>query len=227
MIAVTVQKPRAIFSLVLLSAWLASLPTEADAFDSQGLEDVTISFSFDFWGIEDVTFTDGPGCETTAPDYARAAEQGETEAQYVLATFYAEGCGVPQDYVAAVAWYRKAAEQGHLLAQADLGRMYMLGYGVPQDYATAFRWYRKAATGGHVNAQSILGGMYRYGLGVPTDNVQAYAWFATAAAHGDGRYAVLRKNAVAAMMTPAEIRGAEWLSRAYIQVYTVPAREAD
>ena len=70
MIAVTVQKPRAIFSLVLLSAWLASLPTEADAFDSQGLEDVTISF--DFWGIEDVTFTDGPGCETTAPDYARA-----------------------------------------------------------------------------------------------------------------------------------------------------------
>ena len=52
-------------------------------------------------------------------DYATAlhawqplAEQGDARAQYNLGVMYAEGEGVPQDYKAAVQWYRRAAEQG-------------------------------------------------------------------------------------------------------------------
>ena len=40
-------------------------------------------------------------------------------AQYNLAVLYANGQGVPQDYVEARKWYRKAAEQGDAAANLD------------------------------------------------------------------------------------------------------------
>jgi TPR repeat protein len=58
---------------------------------------------------------------------------------------YAEGQGVPQDYAAAMRWYRKAAEQGVANAQNNLGLMYAEGKGVAQDSAAALSWFRKAA----------------------------------------------------------------------------------
>lgn len=52
-------------------------------------------------------------------DYATArrllrplAEQGDARAQFSIGAMYTLGQGVPQDYAAAVSWYRKAAEQG-------------------------------------------------------------------------------------------------------------------
>ena len=44
--------------------------------------------------------------------YRKAAEQGETSAQYNLGAMYTEGQGVPQNFAEAAKWYRKAAEQG-------------------------------------------------------------------------------------------------------------------
>jgi TPR repeat protein len=46
-----------------------------------------------------------------------AAEQGDPDAQYNLATMYDQGRGVPQDPAAAMKWWRLAAEQGHLAAR--------------------------------------------------------------------------------------------------------------
>ena len=40
------------------------------------------------------------------------AEQGVTEALFVLGGIYYKGRGVTQDYEQAVKWYTKAAEQG-------------------------------------------------------------------------------------------------------------------
>jgi TPR repeat protein len=54
---------------------------------------------------------------------------------------------VPQDFTAAVSWYRAAAEQGFSDAQFNLGLMYRGGKGVPQDYVTADMWFNLAATG--------------------------------------------------------------------------------
>ena len=76
---------------------------------------------------------------------------------------YDNGHGVPQDYAAAVSWYRKAAEQGDADAQYNLGVMYDAGQGVPQDYAAAVSWYRKAAEQGYAGAQYNLGVMYERG----------------------------------------------------------------
>ena len=38
--------------------------------------------------------------------------QGNADAQFSLGVLYAEGRGVPQDYVEAARWFRRAAEQG-------------------------------------------------------------------------------------------------------------------
>jgi hypothetical protein len=62
---------------------------------------------------------------------------------------YANGQGVPRDYVESVKWYRKAAEQGNANAQHGLGVMYHNGFGVERDDNEATKWFRKAAEQGH------------------------------------------------------------------------------
>jgi uncharacterized protein len=42
----------------------------------------------------------------------KAAEQGDADAQTLVAVMYVNGHGVPQDYTQALIWYRKAADQG-------------------------------------------------------------------------------------------------------------------
>ena len=76
----------------------------------------------------------------------KSAEQGNVGAQTDLGTRYANGNGVPQDYLMAAKWYRKAADQGYAYAQTSLAWMYFLGHGVPQDYVRAHMWFNLAAT---------------------------------------------------------------------------------
>jgi uncharacterized protein len=83
--------------------------------------------------------------------YRKAADQGIANAQYNLGVFYANGHGVPQDYVEAVKWYRKAADQGFAMAETNLGVMYALGHGVPQDFVLAYMWFNLAAAQGTAN----------------------------------------------------------------------------
>jgi uncharacterized protein len=64
------------------------------------------------------------------------------------------GRGVPQDYAAAVNWYRKAAAQGFAGAQFNLADMYYSGRGVPQDNILAYMWLDLAAAQGKENAAS-------------------------------------------------------------------------
>jgi len=77
---------------------------------------------------------DDGGAAYQRGDYATAfqlwrplADQGDGSAQFNLGLMYAEGEGVPQDFVAAVAWYRKAADQGYARAQFKLGLMHDTG----------------------------------------------------------------------------------------------------
>ena len=107
--------------------------------------------------------------KTTQPQcrgMARQPSKAMPTAQYNLGLMYNHGQGVPQDYAAAMSWYRKAAEQGLAPAQYNLGYMYDHGQGVPLDYALAVSWYRKAAEQGDGSAQNNLGVMYQIGQGV-------------------------------------------------------------
>ena len=146
---------------------------------------------------------------------------------------YENGRGVPQDYAAAVSWYRKAAEQGRAYAQGALANMYYFGRGVPQDYAAAVSWCRKAADQGDPFAMSLLGNMYARGLGVPQDYVQAHKWFNLAisrhaAAQKEKREIdVKNRDAVSASMTPTQIAEAQRQASEWTPKHTKSAGPID
>ncbi len=72
-------------------------------------------------------------------------EQGFANAQFALGLMYAVGQGVPQDYAAALKWFRRAAERDFAGGQHFLGTMYADGLGVPRDYVEAHKWFNIAA----------------------------------------------------------------------------------
>ena len=113
-------------------------------------------------------------------------------------------------------WFRLAAEQGLASAQFNLGLMYDEGRGVPQDDQEAVKWYRLAADQGDALAQNNLGLMYRNGRGVPQDYVRAHMWVNLAAAQGQDEDRREAREAIAEMMTPAQIAEAQKLAREWL-----------
>ncbi len=91
--------------------------------------------------------------------------------------------------------------------------MYDKGYGVPQDYGQARQWYEKAAAQGKTNAQYNLGVLYHNGHGVPKNLVQAHKWFNLSAAKGDNNVGAATRDALAILMTSAQIDEAHKLAR--------------
>ena len=112
---------------------------------------------------------------------AAHAQQGDAEAQYVLALYY--GIYVPRDHIKAAEWLLKSAKQGHPQAQLILGHERYFR----QDYADAVKWYRLAAEQGVAAVQSKLGDMYWQGEeGLPQDYAEAAHWYLRAAQQGSG-----------------------------------------
>lgn len=82
-----------------------------------------------------------PAVRPLALDEVRKrAELGDPYEQVALATRYATGEDVPQDYSIALRWFLKAAEQGHVGAQDTLGAYYWLGHGASKDLTKAYFW---------------------------------------------------------------------------------------
>ena len=84
------------------------------------------------YNVEDTTTPDvyekGEGVKQDYKEafewFRKAAEQGNTKAQFNLGLMYYKGQGVKQDYTEAAKWYRKAAAQGYAAAQSNLVNMY-------------------------------------------------------------------------------------------------------
>lgn len=160
--------------------------------------------------------------------YRRAAEQGYAAAQYNLGIHYLLGKGVAQDDAEAARWLSQAAEQGIPLAQFQLGLLFSQGRGVPRNQAIAVRWFREVAMRGDPEAQYQLGLLYSQGQGLPVDYVEAYMWLTLAAAQGYEE-ALTRRDALAALITPAEHSEAEARTRVQQlrqRVLLLPARQA-
>ncbi len=142
------------------------------------------------------------------------AESGNRAAQYVLATMYDAGNGVPQDPAIAAKWYRKAADQGDASAQFALGVMYSGGQGVARDAGLAVKWFRKSAEQGDSRAQWNLGGMYAQGEGVPKNPVLALMWMNLGQPNLKAQLSNLKIQIVSLerSMTPTQIAQAQKLS---------------
>jgi len=111
----------------------------------------------------------------------RAAQDGDTEAQFELGARHAAGDGVALDWVQAASWFRKAAGAGMGRAQHNLGVLYERGRGVEADQREAVRWYERAAAQGFAASQYNLGAAYARGIDGAPDLAQAVAWLERAA----------------------------------------------
>ena len=78
-------------------------------------------------------------------DLHTQAEQGNAEAQFMVASLYADGTVLEQDLVEAAEWYRRSAEQGFAQSFIPLAQAYLAGEGVPQDFVSAHLWFNIAA----------------------------------------------------------------------------------
>ena len=67
---------------------------------------------------------------------------------------YARGEGTPQNYTAAVQWYKRAAESGETQAMYELGKLYLAGGSLPRDPQAALVWFQIGARFGAQQCQS-------------------------------------------------------------------------
>lgn len=111
------------------------------------------------------------------------ALDGDAEAQYQLAKWYAKSEATGDD-VQASHWWQLAAKQGLAKAQYALGIVYANGRGVRTDHARAVHWYRQAADQGLAEAEYNLAMHYWLGQGVPRDEARAVQWLRRAAEKG-------------------------------------------
>ena len=114
----------------------------------------------------------------------KRAFSGVPEAQHDLATMYAAGKVVAQDYKRAVYWFSKAADGGIANANYNLGVMFQQGLGVKQDPVKATRWYERAAQLGHPEAMYNLGISFVEGIGVAKNIDKGVSWFMRASDAG-------------------------------------------
>jgi TPR repeat protein len=105
------------------------------------------------------------------------AENGIAEAQFVLASMYAKGEGVPQNYQEAIKWYYPLAEkQGTKQGEIDFYYNWRKS-NIPQ----ALKFLTNNAENGIAKAQNNLGMIYAHGQYVPQDYQQAIKWYRLAA----------------------------------------------
>lgn len=95
-----------------------------------------------------------------AGDYTKAfrllkpiAEQGDAEAQCLIANMYHLGLGKTRSVSEAIKWYVRSASQGYGLASNNLAGIFMAGDdGVAVDRESANKWYCKAREQGFLHA---------------------------------------------------------------------------
>lgn len=146
--------------------------------------------------------------ETATEEDRLRAEQGDSDAQALLAVVYFNGRGVDVDYEEALRWARLAADQGHARGQSILAAAYFNGFGVERDYTEAARWARPAAEAGRAGPQVILGTLYMNGHGVEQDFVSAYMWLTLVANNRDAASGGRLIEFLTARMTPEQLEEA-------------------
>ena len=115
-----------------------------------------------------------------------AADAGNPEAQYALATFYKEGTGVPKDVDKAVRLLQAASLADNVDAEVEYAIALYNGTGTPKNEAAAVALLRKAARQNSPIAQNRLARVLVSGQGAPMDKVEGLKWHIVAKTAGKG-----------------------------------------
>jgi hypothetical protein len=115
-----------------------------------------------------------------------AADAGNPEAQYALATFYKEGTGVPKDLERAARLLQAASLAGNVDAEVEYAIALFNGTGTSKNEPAAIALLRKAAKQSNPIAQNRLARVLASGQGAPVDRVEALKWHTIAKTAGKG-----------------------------------------
>jgi len=118
---------------------------------------------------------------------AELCDLGDAESCGALATDYAYGEDIEQDYDAAIRLYERACGDGHMVSCVGLGTIYRAGDGVAQDFSKTLKYYKKACDGELVLGCEALGTLYSSGDGVAQDDAEALRIF-TEACYAGAQY---------------------------------------
>jgi TPR repeat protein len=150
--------------------------------------------------------------QTLFNEKLQEARQGNSNAQFDVASMYQNGRGVSPNRSEAIEWYKKAAaqdnekavsrlqllqaneerfskelasaESGDKESQYKLGNMYTEGIGTNIDLARAAEAFEQSASQGYAKAEYKLGLIYYEGTGVKASRKTAFKWFKQAADKG-------------------------------------------
>ncbi|KAH3732012.1 sel1 repeat family protein [Pelomyxa schiedti] len=127
-----------------------------------------------------------PDDKLAAEYFSMAANAGDEEAQFRLATCYLSGCGVEQDALRAVGILEKLIQRGSAEAYDTLALVYTHGesYGIPSDPVKAAHLCKLGHKCGNLNATEQLARCYRNGTGVERSDRKALKLFHKAAYSG-------------------------------------------
>jgi uncharacterized protein len=132
--------------------------------------------------------------------YALAADRGNREAIFALASAKLIGEGIPKDRPGAATLFAKAAAMNHAGALYNLGVLAVENNGVVPEFAKAADYFRRSAELGYPDAAYALALCYRNAKGVPQDDKLAADWMKRAAADDDVpaevEYAIMLFNGV-------------------------------
>jgi hypothetical protein len=143
-----------------------------------------------------------------------AARAGDRLAEYLLASLYLNGNGVPKDTDEGLKWLTKSADQGYARAQSDLGALYISGRHVAANTTRGMELLGKAAAQGDPSASYNLGVMY-HDPGDSQNRAKAETYFLVAAKKGyaDAQYALARM----CYDRKDFVQAAEWYAKAAAQ----------
>lgn len=136
------------------------------------------------WYLLNPRFTSEPQIQEGLKLLSTAAEQGDSGAQYRLASLYFHGTYVEQSDSLAFHWYTLSAEQGNHEAQRELALCYNLGRGTVANYERAVEIFQKLALLGDVDCQYWLGCCLVEGRGISKDVEQGIEWLKKAEKNG-------------------------------------------
>ncbi|KAJ3283927.1 hypothetical protein HDU79_008647 [Rhizoclosmatium sp. JEL0117] len=109
-----------------------------------------------------------------------AAEQGNIEAKFGLATLCQEGAkeiGISKNANKAVRWFEELAESGDFRGQLGLAELYHDGEGINVDFNKALYYANLAASQNCADALQLLGDMYLNGRGITKSADQAFSHY--------------------------------------------------
>ena len=112
--------------------------------------------------------------------YMRAAQQGDSQSQFIVGENYEKGETVEEDLDEACEWYKRAAKQGNFEAQKRIADILFQN----GDYKEALFWLEQVADSGDADAQFKLGELFHRGQIVDYDFKNAEKWYLAAEKNG-------------------------------------------